>query len=237
MIGFDHVFCVNLDRRPDRWAEAQAELAACGISGCERFSAIYNPANTYVGCLQSHAALWCRIASGQFGERVLILEDDFKFLTREDLTAAGYTAAGDHTLRIFDSCLGKSFAERWGSMRSSVPDDWDLLYLGGGYETAARYRVNKYIIRNAGMLTTHAYGISRSFAQRAMETLAEGGFVLQGGPDSFLATMCKDETVRSYTLSPRLFIQRPGSPSDLNPNAPGFPFSMTDPTHEMAVGG
>lgn len=237
---FDSIFCVNLDRRTDRWGQAQAELTLCGIERCRRFQAVDYPLNGPIGCAMSHRRLWRHIATGDLGERVLILEDDFTFVTREMLLLAGYTDVSD-TMRIFNSCVETMLARRFATMIDEVPSDWDLLYLGGSYETSPLSRVDKHVIRNNGMHTTHAYGITRAFAGR-MTAHLDPHYPPEtdahcGGIDSALASQTKQAPeVFSYTLMPRLFIQRPLSKSDINPNASlGFPFSQVDSAHEMIV--
>ena len=229
---FDSIFCVNLDRRTDRWAEAREELRLCGIERCERMSAVDTPHDHVGGCLASHTALWRRIATGACGQRVLILEDDFHHITRAELLRVGFTPASD-VMKIFDSCPGVSAPERFAAMLPQVPTHWDLFYLGGSYEDKPHSRVAPHVIRNRGMHTTHAYGISYGFASKMIalfDTHGSGAAI-----DSHLASQAKDADVFSYTLTPRLFIQRPTSVSDINPQPPGFPWSQTDSRHEMMV--
>lgn len=237
MSYFDSVFVINLDRRVDRWSEAERELVRCGLEG-ERFSAVEPPPDTpgryVVGCTASHRAIWRRVAAGKCGDRTLILEDDFVFTTRALLMSVGYQDGSD-VLRIFDSCSGVSFQARFSVMLAYVPDRWDLLYLGGGYESTPRARINTHVIRNNGMHTTHAYAIARKFACRVTELLDKESPGHPGPCDSMLANWSKEPDIVSYTLTPRLFIQRPTSHSDIDPKPLGFPWSMTDAAHEGMV--
>ena len=230
MAYFDRIFVINLDRRTDRWREAESELRLCGILA-ERFAAIEAAPgeSPVVGCMASHRALWRSIASGECGARVLILEDDFMLTTRAELVRVGYQEGGD-VLDIFDSCPGTTFADRFTAMMPCIPTVWDLLYLGGSYEAPPRRRENRHVIRNAGMHTTHAYAVSRAYAEILAARKYEGG-----GCDSLLAELAKDDAVFSYTLTPRLFMQRPTSISDINPKALGYPWSMIDHVHERMV--
>lgn len=51
---FDEIFCINLDRRADRWELAQKEFNKLGIlNKVTRFSAIEN-AHAEKGCFESH---------------------------------------------------------------------------------------------------------------------------------------------------------------------------------------
>ncbi len=85
---FPHKFCINLDRRPDRWERMQEEFARHGIDGVQRFSAVdgsavvlpphwRHTAGAY-GCLLSHVAV-IEEARALNAESVLIFEDDTVF--------------------------------------------------------------------------------------------------------------------------------------------------------------
>ncbi len=235
---FDHVFVINLDRRPDRWRQAQEELRLCGLRA-ERFAAIEPPpeageGRAVVGCTASHRTIWRRIAEGDCGERVLVLEDDFMLATRGELLRLGHSA---DVLAIFDSCPGATFSERFEAMLPFVPESFDLLYLGGSYEVDPVARVNKHVIRNGGMHGAIAYCITRGFAAKLTEDVdryCPPPMLRAGAPDSILAVLAKDPEVRSFTLSPRLFVQRV-TVSDLNPQAIGFEWALTDSRHERMV--
>lgn len=237
---FSNVVCINLDRRTDRWADTQAELALCGIKKYERFSAVDHPTNGTDGCAMSHREVWARIASGALGDRVLILEDDVHLITPRRLRDAGFVEDSD-VWRIFsEPHISSEDLARWVTVRFAImvhdlPTDWEALYLGGSYERKPIARVSKHLIRTAGMHTTHAYALTRSAAQKMtidLDSRAPRSAHI-GGIDSFLCDCT--QKMNFYAFSPRLFVQRP-SLSDINPNASlGFPWSQTDPTHEMMV--
>lgn len=76
------VFYINLDRREDRRAHIEAELARFGIAGARRFSAIANE-NGALGCALSHCGL-LRMALGADAPLTLVFEDDCTFLADRD---------------------------------------------------------------------------------------------------------------------------------------------------------
>ena len=91
-------FYINLDRRPDRRAEIEGELARMGISG-ERFPAIEN-ADGAIGCMMSHLKV-LQLAKERGYPNVLILEDDLTFLVGKEelwgaLDSAMKEAGGDY---------------------------------------------------------------------------------------------------------------------------------------------
>jgi hypothetical protein len=77
-------YCINLDRRADKWAYARTEFERMGIR-VKRFSA-FDTRPGWVGCRDSHIAIMelCR------GENMLtIYEDDVQFLaTQQDIALA-----------------------------------------------------------------------------------------------------------------------------------------------------
>jgi glycosyl transferase family 25 len=76
-----HAFYINLDRRADRRAEIESELANMEIDA-ERFRAIEHvfPA---IGCTSSHVDV-LKLARERGYESVMIFEDDFMFLVSKD---------------------------------------------------------------------------------------------------------------------------------------------------------
>ncbi len=123
---------VTLERRPDRWVHAQANLARHGISGAIRATAIdgqkltsaqfaqlladptavERPLDEYlqltrpaVGCFLSHLALW---------KRFLAANEPYIFIMEDDAHPAdGFSP------------------ERARTVMDQMPDDTDMLLLGG----------------------------------------------------------------------------------------------------------
>ena len=121
--GIDSILLINLAHRGDRLELFEQNHPY--LKGLyTRFDAIYGknisltPEIQYLfrnnifgwkknimGCALSHYRLWQKIANGDFGERVLILEDDV--------------------------LLQKNFVENWDKMVDNIPLDKDLIFLGG----------------------------------------------------------------------------------------------------------
>ena len=112
---FTKIFCINLDRRPERWERSQTEFAKHGLT-VERFAAIdgkdiqavtngkqrINGAE--IGCSLSHKRILEMIVENGW-EQVLIHEDDVEFV--------------------------ENFNERFEEAIKHVPPTWEILYLGG----------------------------------------------------------------------------------------------------------
>lgn len=182
---FHKIYCINLDRRPDRWKEAQQEFMREGIlHGVHRFPAIdgntvkanspdVSPGNA--GCTASHAAILRDIIHNRY-ERSLIFEDDVNLIHK--------------------------FSDRFFELLPQVPADWQVLYLGANHmELPIRMAPNVGHVQFA--YTTHAYCVT---LEGAKALLAEAEKI-DAAIDSAYTRLQK--TIPCYALYPNLAWQRP----------------------------
>lgn len=256
---FDKVFVINLDRRTDRLAQAQAEAAKYGIE-FERHPGVeveYDTGRVYTpeevaarvaqyglkldgipqkpwgqfGTTQAHRMLIRKIVDGPW-KRALILEDDFYVLVSSDKPEWFNAGPAPHP-----------FQERFDYLVKHVPDDWDILYLGGGYGGKPLARINAHCVRADLMLTTSSYGITKSYATLWSDRVdsaetASGNWngvrymSYPGAIDCLLSTWAKE--FKHYVIQPRMIIQRPDY-SDATQRQESYLFSMTDGNHEAMV--
>ena len=139
---FPYKVCINLDRRPDRWAQMQQQFTMHGIQAVQRFAALdgqqlaipstwtqHSP-GAY-GCLQSHLAVITQ-ARAAAQPCVFIFEDDV----------------------VFDP----QFQAKFTHFYDQVPAHWDMLFFGGIHlQRPVRISENVYKVR--WMLATHAYAV------------------------------------------------------------------------------
>lgn len=200
---FDRIVLIHLKRRVDRWEECLVQLRKGGI-GLEEVTVFEGhdmPGDGNRGCTASHRGVLELI--GHHGwERTLILEDDFH-VEHEDMQ------------------------ERFGSMIGDVPDDWEMLYLGGHYGEKPIARVSSHVIRCSRMLTTSSYAVTREFARRMAP------WVCGIGPIDTLYYATHMEG-RCYIFQPRLMVQRAGV-SDLQCHYMDNGGCMRDTAHENMV--
>lgn len=140
---FDKIYCLNLDRRPDRWEKCKALFDKVQIK-VDRFSAIdklnittnkSKITNGQLACLSSHYNI-IKNAKQSGHSKILILEDDVVF--------------SDDINNIFKESI------------VDVPEDWNMLYLGGNH-LHGLHHVKNNVYKTIYSLTTHAYGIKESF--------------------------------------------------------------------------
>jgi len=152
---FDHIYCINLDRREDRWAESLKEFEKHGVQNVERFAAVDGltiPRDGYsdnmkpgdIGSLLTHQSLF-RDASEKGYENFLLLEDDIQFV--------------------------ENFQERFSVAIQDVPDNWQIFYLGGNHAWGASIRITENIAIANRTLATHAISFKKEIYESILNQL------------------------------------------------------------------
>lgn len=182
--------------RPDRLAHAHAQLEALDLPWPKlpsrpmdryvHFEAHWKPdvgngPSGNAGCTASHRGVMELIAHHGW-ERTLVLEDDFTIANPGN----AFVPAQD-TAALFAEAM------------KEVPDDWDLLYLGGHYAEKPK-RISKHVFRTGRMLTTSSYGITLAQARKMAPHIYGEGPI----DNLFWRFNLED---KSYCLEPRLFVQ------------------------------
>lgn len=151
---FDHVYCLNLDRRQDRWEKISKRFNELEIQ-VERFSAIdgdslpcdvvskFKINKWEVGCLLSHYKIIEDAKENNY-KRILVFEDDVLFIN--------------------------DFNEKFEKMTTEVRRNWKLLYLGatqcGNWENI-NFLMNFYYCTGTDGL--FAYGVDSSVYDDILE--------------------------------------------------------------------
>lgn len=200
-----HIFCINLERRTDRWAHAEAQFKKHGLTCVQRFEACVDPVpgrhDQNTGCTASHRALLDLCVANNWPS-IFVFEDDFDIL-HED------------------------FHHRFETYVKDVPADWDMLYIGGGYGGPPISRVSAHVIRAGRLMTTSSYGVTYDMAKRLAPWIVGSGPI-----DCLYADRAHDNKV--YILSPRLVVQYPNH-SDLQGKFMNNSASMLDSAHERSI--
>ena len=138
---FDKIYCINLDRRPDRWNECCLIFKKLNLE-VERFSAcdgqlvdtgygkVYNGE---LGGTITHTRLIKKIKNEGF-EKVLILEDDVEFC--------------------------ETFEKDFKNTIKELPNDWDLFFLGGNH-TGGYDKISQRIGKVYRTYALHSYAINK----------------------------------------------------------------------------
>ena len=190
---FSKIIVINLARRPDRWEHFQSEMdkIGVGVGEYERFEAHDKPTGNAkeagnFGCCSSHRGVLELICHHRWSH-TMIFEDDAE---------------------VIDP---KNFAALWTHCSSKIPDDWDMVYLGGHWGSAPLARVNPNVLRVDTMLTTSSYAITLKTARELCPHVYGVGPI-----DSIFSDTGSQKDVphsgflarhKTYCLQPRLFCQ------------------------------
>jgi GR25 family glycosyltransferase involved in LPS biosynthesis len=183
--GFAGVFCINLDRRTDRWGHAAGEFRRMGLN-VERFPAVdgsglqpeHGLTPGEAGCLASHLAVLGLVLERKLPD-ALVFEDDVEF--------------GGDAPYVFAHALAAGL----------VPDDWDLLYLGGAHREPP-VPINSKVARVRRTLTASHFAIRQDIARRVIDSAKRDPRPF----DVVLADLQPE--VGAYTFEPAIAWQRPG---------------------------
>jgi GR25 family glycosyltransferase involved in LPS biosynthesis len=138
---FDKIYCINLDRRSDRWNECVEKFNLMDID-VERFSAcdgqlidtgygkVYNGE---LGGTISHTRLIKKIIDHGY-ERVLVLEDDVEF--------------------------NHNFLTKTEEVIRELPSDWDILFFGGNH-TGGFDTINSNLIKVYQTYALQCYALNK----------------------------------------------------------------------------
>jgi len=167
-------FVINLDRRKDRLNELKIPFE------WERFTAfdaskMNQPG--YVGCLLSHRTLLEKIKDLKL-ESAMIFEDDVE--------------------------LCEDFENKFNVILKQLPEDWDLLYLGGWNQgTIKKYSEGLNVAEN--VICMHAYMIRDKFLDVAIEALHS----TDDKPNKEPIDLKCDALLRNYLTKGNCFICTP----------------------------
>lgn len=173
-------FCINLDRRPDRWAKAQEEFKKIGWPA-ERWPAKQYEKSPYdsmqagaAGVLDSHRAIWQHSLKCGLGV-VAIFEDDIVF--------------------------PRDFAEVYSEATKELPADWQCwhLHTSGIRQSNESKPLGKYINK----LATHGWGAHGYILKRkCLKTLTEYRTQVQQRVDTILTLGLKSAGIQPYGTVP-----------------------------------
>lgn len=188
---FDKTYCVNLDRRKERWEECLNEFSKWDIKEVKRISAVdgnnlditqyntkLNPGE--LGLVLTNIEI-IKEAKKQNLSSILIMEDDVVFT--DDI---------------------KNISEYF----DLLPNDWDMLYFGGNHNTHMGVKppqiINDKVSKLHNTYTTHCIGIKSNMFDILLSILPK----LNGPLDVEYAKLQK--IFKIYSFYPAIAKQRVG---------------------------
>ena len=178
---FEKIYCVNLEKRPDRWAKSDEIFKKHNIQ-VERFGAIdgYSIENTTTllpgefGLIKTHIEI-LKIAKENNYKNILIFEDDVE--------------------------LCDDFSDKFNEYYNQIPKEWDFLYFGGNHLGSIN-QINQNIFRLSYTFTTHAFAINNNLYDELMLLLKSASKQV----DVIYAEL--HSKYNSYTIKPTMAWQR-----------------------------
>lgn len=137
-------YCINLDKRPDRWETVKEELKKLNVN-VERFPGIYIENNPAMGCKISHKHILEKAFLND--KNVLIFEDDVRFTS-----IGGNYREGYFKIEYIEEALDEL----------SLLPTWDMFFLGGNPMTYF-YQISPHLAKLTRSYCLQAYGISKEF--------------------------------------------------------------------------
>jgi hypothetical protein len=178
---FDKIYCINLDKRSDRWEECQVQFEKHNLT-VERFSGIDGSmienntklANGELGVLKTHIEL-IKDAKEKGYKNILILEDDVEFT--------------------------ENLNEKFFSVKNQIPNDWIMLYLGANH-VGGVIQLSENICQVIHSYAIHAFGINSELFDLIINGLPK----YKKPVDVFYAEL--QPLFPSYVIRPHLAWQR-----------------------------
>lgn len=172
------VYVINLDKRVDRISELKLPF------NWERFSATDGEIYTNVppkekgwrGCHNSHTNLI---------EKTTKDDEDFFIIFEDDVE------------------VSEGFIDKLNSIVESLPDDWELLFLGG-WNVGEKIKYNDFVDLANKVYCMHAYMFKSTIAEKLFNKFNERVYKV----DVLLAELLPE--LKSYICNPTIAWQRPG---------------------------
>lgn len=153
---FSKTYCINLERRKDRWNECLLEFKNKELNNIERVSAVDGKDLMFFSQKVNSSALALILTNEKIFESaiennyetILILEDDIEFT--------------DQVKNI------SSFIEK-------LPENWDMIYFGGNHNTHVGHKapesINEKVVKLHHTFSTHCIGINKKAYQPILDRI------------------------------------------------------------------
>ncbi len=195
---FERVYCINLDRRPDRWKQFIEGLPAdWPFKQPERWPAVdgkkcppppwWSQGGGAWGCYRSHLQIIEKCLN-EGVESVLILEDD--------------------------AICCEGFRDKVQRFLEALPSDWGMLYLGGQHLFVRDHppkAVNEHVFRPYNVNRTHAYALRGEVMRAVYRHLCRNHWKSKHHIDHHYGTMHMEQKWPIYCPGEWLVGQREGA--------------------------
>jgi GR25 family glycosyltransferase involved in LPS biosynthesis len=152
---FEKIYCINLDKRLDRWLKSQEEFKKHGIDNVERFSAtdgIKIPVGSYpqrmspgdIGSYITHLRIFSDAINKKY-KNFLLLEDDVEFKN--------------------------NFEQEFDIACKEIPSNWEIIHFGGNHVFGQPVKFSEHISIPTRTLATHAIAFNQTCYEKILDLL------------------------------------------------------------------
>lgn len=142
---FDKIYCINLNRRLDRWEKASALFNEYNFDEVERFEAIDGKELDLTNIPHNSSLL-----AGELG----LLETNINLI--KEAQEKNYKAV----LIFEDDVVFTEEMKRLEEYMAELPSDWDMLYIGGNHVYGAPpLQISEKVLKLNNTYTTHCIAI------------------------------------------------------------------------------
>ena len=175
---FDKIYCISMSNKSLNWMQAEKQLKILGIyDRTQRIQAIKEE-KYWEGCRKSHQ-LCIRDAKKCDAKSILILEDDFVFVSRD--------------MSLLESALN-----------NLKEYDWELFYLGAVIEKKLKDLKDNLCL--AKVWATHAYAINHKVFDKILAFKGDDG-TFNGCPAGHLDVFYYRNNFKTYLINPIMALQ------------------------------
>ena len=199
----DKIYCLNLDRRQDRWETVKLQFQKSDIEA-ERFSAIdgmklYDKSSKYHmgfnGALKSHRSILKNAIDNDY-DRICVFEDDIIFC--------------------------EDFEYRFDYYATNIPENWDMMYLGCVYHNCPKpTMIKKYIYKNEKSYGCFAMIINKDMIKKIYDYTEPELEPI----DEYISRIIKDYNV--YSFIP-FFVKTANTISDISESNESFEYDFVN---------
>jgi GR25 family glycosyltransferase involved in LPS biosynthesis len=148
---FDKVYCINLRRRPERLEEFKQEIEKYSLGNFEIFNAVDGK-----DIKQTRSPKLKQSEQGLIESNLKILKDSIKNNLK-------------NVLILEDDCIFTDEIKNIDEYFKLLPEDWDMLYMGGNHNTHMNMKpptiINEKVCKLHHTFSTHFIGIKNTIFQ------------------------------------------------------------------------
>jgi GR25 family glycosyltransferase involved in LPS biosynthesis len=190
---FDKAFCINLDRRTDRWEEVQPIFQRENIE-IERFSACDGNKEFSLPIVEGGAASNAELGGAKSHMDVIIKAKEL----------------GLKNVLVFedDVDLIPNINEEFSKVLEQIPNDWDMIYFGGNHVKSPQ-QVNDFVYKIYWTYAIQMYAVNSKFFDELINFLDDKIIKILNNEHTLQPSVAADYFMAQLHESKNCYVIRP----------------------------